>query len=146
MADVPVYKSKWQLQDNENFRIRFDLEEAEKKRITLNLEESRNPNTVEHWVEFKMWDYSAMIVLRKRATKYHKESGSFYVDHDMYNDLKVRSLLADWSFSQIDPHMKLQHQNNSLTEDSFKMFRSLYPWVVSAIINKMNVVLEGIES
>jgi hypothetical protein len=146
MADVPVYKSKWQLQDNELFRIRFNLEEIEEKRITMSLEEYKGTDTVEHWVEFKMWDYSAMIALRKMATKYHKDSGSFYVDHDMYNDLKIRSLLMDWSFAQIDPHMKIQHHNNALTEDSFKMFRSLYPWVVNAIINKMNVVLEGIEA
>jgi len=146
MADVPMYKSKWQLQENEKFRIRFNLDEAEKKRIILLLEPTSDSNSVEHWVEFKMWDYNTMVHMRKTATKYHKESGSFYVDHDFFNDLKVKNLLVDWSFGQVDPHMKLNHQNNTLTDDSFKMFRSLYPWVVSSIINKMNVVLEGIES
>ena len=146
MADIPIYKSRWQLQENETFRIRFNLDEVKNKRIRLHLDENKNTNTVDHWVEFKMWDYSVMIAMRKRATKYHKESGSFYVDHDLYNDLKIRSLLVDWSFAQLDPHMKIQHNNNSLSEDSFKMFRSLYPWVVTAIINKMNLVLEGIES
>lgn len=146
MADVPVYKSKWQLKEDETFKIRFNLKEAEKKRITLHLEPNSDPKTTEHWVEFKMWDYSAMIAMRKMATKYHKESGSFYVDHDMYNDLKVRSLLVDWSFAHVDAQMKLQHHNNSLTDESFKMFRSLYPWIGTAIIGKMNSVLEGIES
>jgi len=146
MADVPIYKAKWQLQDNETFRIRFNLNEVEKKRITLRLDETKNSNTVEHWVEFKMWDYNTMIAMRKLATKYHKESGSFYVDHDHFNDLKIKNLLVDWSFGQVDAQMKLQHHNNVLTDDSFKMFRSLYPWIVSAIVNKMNIILEGIES
>jgi hypothetical protein len=146
MADVPIYKSCWQLQENEKFRIRFDLKEIDKRRVVLNLSESLDSKTVEHWVEFKMWDYHTMINMRKMATKHHRESGSFYVDHDLFNDIKIKNLLLDWSFAHIDPQMKLHHVNNSLTDDSFKMFRSLYPWVVSSIINKMNSVLEGIES
>lgn len=145
MADVPVYKSKWQLKQDEKFRIRFTLDEVKNKRVRFTLEEGGS-NIVEHWVEFKMWDYNMMISLRKSATRYHKESGSFYVDHDLFNDLKVKNLLQDWSFAQIEPHMKLQHINGVLTDESFRIFREMYPWVISAIINKMNIVLEGIES
>ena len=70
-----------------------------------------------------MWDYEAMVGLRKKATRYHKESGSFYVDHDYYNELKVSFLLKNWSFGEIDPHMKIQHANGILTDESFKMLR-----------------------
>jgi len=51
MADVPVFKSKWQLQKNETFRIRFNLEEIENQRVKLSLRE-KGEGSVEHWVEF----------------------------------------------------------------------------------------------
>jgi len=143
MADIPVYKSKWQLQKDETFRIRFQLNETDGKRVKFVVEESRN--NVEHWVEFRMWDYNAMVNLRKMATTYHKESGTFYVDTDKFNDLKIKFLLKDWSFSQIDPQMKLTHNKGALVDESFQLFRNLYPWVVSEIIARMNAILEGYE-
>ena len=146
MSDIKKYKSKWQKKENETFRIRFLLKEINDKRVKLALEENHNDTTKEHWVEFHMWDYETMVSLRKRATKYHQEGGSFYIDHDYYNDLKVSSLLKDWSFGELDPHMKLQHVNGALTDESIVLFRSLYPWVVSSIIQKMNEVLEGYAS
>ena len=142
MADIPIYISKWQLQKDETFRIRLLLDEAEEKRVKLTLRE-RGPETVEHWVEFKMWDYNAMINIRKRATKYHKESGTFYVDSDLFNDFKIKFLLKDWSFAHVDEKMKITHFQNSLTDESFQMFKSFVPWIAGAIINKMNEVLEG---
>ena len=144
MADIPIFKSKWQLQKDETFKVRFCLEEIEGKRIKIHLTE-KGPDVIEHWVEFKMWDYNAMINLRKRATKYDEKSGTFYVDTDFFNDLKIQYLLKDWSFGQIEPHMKLTHFKNSLSDESFQMFKSFYPWISSAIVSKMNEVLEGYE-
>jgi len=86
-----------------------------------------------------------MIKLRKQATQHHQESNTFYVDADLFNDLKVRFLLKDWSFGQIEPQMKLAHLNNALSDESFMMFKSFLPWIASAIIAKMNEVLEGYE-
>lgn len=144
MADVPIYKSRWQLKKDESFRIRINLEEIEGKRVHLTLEEG-SPHTTEHWVEFKMWDYATMIALRKKATRHDKETNSFYVDSDLYNNLKIKHLLKDWSFGHEDSQMKIHHVNNVLTDESMQMFNSFFPWIANAIIFEMNKVLEGFE-
>jgi hypothetical protein len=142
MADIKKYTSKWQLEPEETFRIRFNLDEIENERVKLTLYE-KGPNSVEHWVEFRMWDYNAMVNLRKRATQYHDQSNTFYVDTDAFNDLKIKFLLKDWSFGHLDPHMKLTHFQGSLSDESFSAFKNLLPWIASAIVRKMNEVLEG---
>lgn len=140
MGDVSKYKSKWQLKDDETFRIRFALDEGG-ERVTFVQRENKDIET--HWAEFKMWDYSTMVQLRKAATIYNKESGSFYVDTDRFNDLKIRYLLRDWSFGHIDPQMKIHHNQGMLIDSCFEIFKSLYPCVVNEIITRMNTILEG---
>lgn len=146
MSEVQIYKSKWQLKKDETFKVKFLLDESpDKPRITIISEDSEEEDIVSHWVEFRMWSFHMMVEIRKKATKYYKDSGSFYVDNDLFNDYKVRYLLKDWSFAQIDPHMKLFHKDGILLDESFVMFKNLYPWVVRSILTKMNAVLEGYE-
>jgi len=144
MADVPNYVSRWQIKKDETFRIRFDLDELEKEdgKFELSLIEGGG-DTVEHWFEFRMWDYNAMVNLRKKATKYHDDSNTFYVDADLFNDVKIIFLLKDWSFGQIDPHMKLTHHEGRLSDESISAFKNLVPMIANSIIFKMNEVLEG---
>ena len=144
MADVPNYVSRWQIKKDETFRIRFNLDELEKEdgKFELHLTE-KGGDSVEHWFEFRMWDYNAMVNLRKKATKYHNESNTFYVDADLFNDVKIIFLLKDWSFGQIDPHMKLTHHDGRLSDESISAFKNLVPMIANSIIFKMNEVLEG---
>jgi hypothetical protein len=146
MSDIPIYKSKWQLQADEKFKIRFILDESSKKtRVIMLSDETPKTDQAVHWVEFNMWDYHTMVEIRKKATKYYNESGTFYVDNDLFNDMKIRYLLQNWSFAEIDPQMKLFHQNGMLVDESFVLFKTLYPWVVNEILVRMSAVLEGYE-
>jgi len=145
MPDVPRHRSRWQLQENETFRVRFRVLEPERGRVVLATRAGVDPRAVEHWVEFRLWDFETMVRLRKEATRYHPESRSFYVDQDSLNDVKLRHLLAAWSFGEQDPHLVLQHQDGRLTDEALALVKSLYPWVAVAIITKMNEVLEGLD-
>lgn len=144
MPDIPIHRARWQLKDNETFRIRFKVLEPESGIVKVyrsGLE--TNNESYEHWVEFKMWDYETMIKLKKSSTKYHNETRTFYVDQDFYDELKIKNLMKSWSFGEVDPHMKLQHFNGVMTDESFGLIKRLYPFVVTKIIQEMNAVLEG---
>jgi hypothetical protein len=143
MADVPLHRARWQKKDGETFRIRFKTLEPEKGQVVVSSDEATD--RVEHWVEFRMWDYDLMIKLRKQATKYSAESRTFYVDQDVFNELKLRHLLSNWSFGEVDAHMKLNHKDGVLVDESYEAFKRLYPCVSMSIVFKMNEVLEGYE-
>jgi hypothetical protein len=51
--------------------------------------------------------------------------------------------MKSWSFGEVEPHMKLQHFNGILTDESWKLLQSMYPCVVQAMIERMNAALEG---
>lgn len=132
---------RWLLKKDETFRIRFAVLEPEEGRVRAVADEVREG--VQHWAEFLMWDYTKMTEMRKKATKYHLDSRSFYVDQDALNELKFKNLMKSWSFGEVDPQMKLHHFNGILTDESWKMVQNMYPCLVSAMIERMNAVLEG---
>lgn len=142
--DIEKYHSKWTIKEDEQVRIRFAIFEPDNGKIMLTTLEDKRKSTKEHWIDIKLWNYEKMIEMRKKAQKYHLDSRSFYIDQDILNDLKLKELIIDWSFGHEDPHMKLHHVNGILTDESLKIIKSLYPWVLEHIINKINLVLEGI--
>ena len=117
--------------------------EPENGRVIVVHEENKDTDTAEHWVEFKMWDYATMTRLRKESMKYHYESRTFYVDQDMFDEVKIRNLMSSWSFGEIDEKAKLVHFNGLLVDESMNMIKNFYPSLVVVIIREMNTVLEG---
>jgi len=131
------------LKDDETFRVRFILLEPENRRVLVSTLETKNEDSKEHWVDFKMWDYAMMLMLKEKATAYSPQARSFMLDSDKLDNLKIKYLMKEWSFSEIDPAMKLQHVNGILTDESITMFSNLYPVIAVNIIREMNKVLEG---
>ena len=143
MPDIVKKKTRWQIKENETFRVRFiivDDDEGRPQVINVNVQDDKLEN---HWVDFNMWDYDLMMKLKRQAMRYNEEIRMFMVDSDTYNTLKIKYLLKDWSFSEGDPSMRLMHYNGVLIDESITLFNSMYPWICNVIITKMNEVLEG---
>lgn len=141
--DVPEYRARWQKKEDEVFRVRFKTLDVENNRVVAVFSETTSQDTQEHWVEFKMWDYDMMVKLRREATEYYNKSQSYHVDQDKFNELKVKHLMTKWSFGEVDSHLRLQHTNGVLTDESLEQFKRLYPCIVIVILRCMNEVLEG---
>ena len=142
--DVPEHVSKWEVKPGEKARIRFALYEPEKGQLHLTLEEDRRESVVQHWVDVKIWDFDEMVKLKKKAQQFNEQARTFYIDPDDFNELKLKYLLLAWSFGELDPHMKLQHANGVLTDESMKKVKKIKPWVLAHMLIKINEVLEGI--
>jgi len=139
--DQPKHQARWLLKPQETFRIRFKVLEPESGQVLMTTDQ--DSRGVQHWVEFLMWDYAKLIELRKKATKYHNETRTFFVDTDLLNELKLKTLMKSWSFGEVDAHMKLQHADGILTDESWQLVKSMYPCLIQAVLDKMNAVLEG---
>ena len=93
-------------------------------------------------VEMRMWTYDESVELRKMATTYDQMKRLHMIDQDALNRLKLQKFLLSWSFGEENERLVLHHQNNTLTDESWKKVVSLYPNILEFIIQQMNAVYE----
>ena len=99
-------------------------------------------NAESHWVKFKMWTYEQELEWKNESTEYDSTKRVHTLNADKLNEIKIRNLILKWSFGEKQDSLKLFHVNDLLTDESLKVFYSLYPSVVRYIVEGMNDVLE----
>jgi hypothetical protein len=133
---------KYELTDNDTFKIDIYLAKKDKRWIVLEKPDGKMEGVEAHWVEFRMWSFEEEIVLKKQATTYDQLKRIHFVDNDLLNRLKVQSLLKVWSFEKDNQRLKLLHVNGTLSDESYVAFTKLYPTIVRYVLERMNNVLE----
>lgn len=139
----PVSYTKYEVTPESVFTVRFCLG-FDEGRPHAYVEEAKNshPEYELHWVTFRMWTYREELDWRQRCTDYDNMTGISRLNTVKYNELKIRNLLKDWSFSEYDVKFKLLHVGGVLSDESYNLFNGMYPSIVDNIVFLMNQVLE----
>lgn len=136
--------TKYEVKPDTTFKIEFGIVERDGRYVVIRKDEVQfSKGTEPHWVLFRMWGYREELEWKNKATEYDAERRVHSMNNDVLNELKLRNLLLDWSFSEKEPELKLMHVNRILSDESIEMFFSFYPSVVRYMVDKMNEVLEG---
>lgn len=136
--------TKYEVKKDTTFNIEFGLMEKDGRILVVNVPSTLDNSTVEsHWVKFRMWTYSEELKWKNDCMEFNAGARSFILNHDKFNEIKIRNLLIDWSFAiKADKH-KLLHVNKYLSDESYEMFKGFFPNVINIIISLMNEVLEN---
>lgn len=141
---VPPQKvyTKYEVKPDSTFTVKFGLTTIDGRVIVVDNNDDLIPDVEKHWVTFRMWKFSEELDLKSKATDYDANKKIHMLNNDKLNEIKVRTLILDWSFSEKDMSLKLLHVNKYLSDEGLAILYNLYPSVVRYIINKMNEVLE----
>ena len=137
-------KTKYEVKKDTTFTIDFGLIEKDGRIVVVNVPSQLDNNIAEsHWVKFRMWTYPEELKWKNDCMEFNAGARSFILNHDKFNEMKIRNLLLDWSFAvKADKH-KLLHVSGYLSDESYEMFKGVFPNVINIIINLMNEVLEN---
>lgn len=143
-SNYPIEKSKYEVKKESFFTIEFGLIESDGRFLIVDKENYGSfPDIEKHWVKFRYWRYDEELKWRESSTKFDPDSRNFTIDRGKFDELKIRNLMIDWSFAELSDRHKLFHVNGFLVDESFEMFKSLFPNIILAIINSMNNILEN---
>jgi hypothetical protein len=135
-------EGKYELTDNDTFRIEIYLTEKDKRWIIVDKPLGKTDGVKEHWVDFRMWTFEEEIGLKKQATNYDPLKRIHFMDNDLLNRLKVQRLMKAWSFEKDNSRLKLLHVNGILSDESYLSFTKLFPSIIRFVLERMNNVLE----
>lgn len=96
-----------------------------------------------HWVKFRMWYYNEELQWKQNVMEYNNKVKAQILNQDKLNEIKLKKLMLDWSFSEFDDKLKLLHCNGILSDESYNMFMGLHPSIAKTIVDLMNLVLEN---
>jgi hypothetical protein len=137
-TDEQLYDAgEYVITEKEDFTIDVPLKKIEKRWTVNDYDFDKK-----HEVVFKMWSYEEGVELRKKSTQYDDIKRVHYIDHDLFNRLKIQKLVKSWTFEEENPKLKMHHVSGVLTDESFKAIMSLHPNILRYIIERMNDVLE----
>lgn len=138
-------KSKYEVTPQSYFMIQFGLFQMEdgrfmpiKKDLVKEYKQSEY-----HWVKFRMWTYDEQLLWKAQCTEYNANIKSQFVNNDKLNERKIKSLMLDWSFGEYSDRLKLLHCDGKLSDQSYNLFKGLYPSIANTIVDLMNLVLES---
>lgn len=137
----PRTYTKYEVKPESHFIVKFGIMEQD-GRIIVTDEDMLESRIEKHWVKFRMWTYAEELDIKSKATEFDSTKKVHLLNNDKLNEIKIRTLIQDWSFSQSDASLKLLHINNYLSDEGLKIVYSLYPTIIRYIINRMNEVLE----
>ncbi len=133
----PKKYSKYEVQPNQIFCIKFALKEEDGRMIVVDYGKGED-----HWVKFKMWTYPQELEWRNQTSNFDNIHKTLVLDENKFNEIKLRNLIEEWSFSEYDDSLKLLHVNNYLSDEGFKLFMGMFPSVIRHIFSSMNYVLQ----
>lgn len=138
-----VSYSKYEVRPDSEFTIRFCLDFKD-DRVLVYTEDAylKLPEVERHWVKFRMWKYEEELSWKNQCMEFEHQTRNFKLNSSRLNELKIRHLIKDWSFSEFDPKFKLLHVNKILSDESYDVFKGFFPTIVNNIIFMMNQVLE----
>lgn len=131
---------KYELTPDDTFTVTIYLKKIGKRWI---LAVQDDPDACMEEVVFRMWSYDELIEMRKMATNYDSMKRMHMVDHDAMNRLKIQKLLKAWTFEKDNPRLHIHHVNGVMVDESWTAFTKLQPNIATAIIERMNYVLEA---
>lgn len=135
--------TKYEVGPDSEFTVRFCLG-FDDGLITVYREDSyqRLDGLERHWARFRMWTYREELEWKNQSLEFDQQSRGFRQNTDRLNEIKIRKLLRDWSFAEIDPKFKLLHVGGVLSDESYEVFMGMSPSILDNLIILMNNVLE----
>ena len=141
--EKPKIYTKYEVTPDSVFYVKFGIVPKDGRILVIPEDEvDFEKNAEAHWVKFKMWNYEQELEWKNKSTEYDATKRIHALNTDKLNEIKLRNLLVSWSFGEKEDSLKLFHIGSLLTDESLKVFYSLYPVVVRYIVESMNDVLE----
>lgn len=141
-----VRRTKYEVTPETYFTVRFGLvERKDGGYYTVGGGELADyPEAEPHWVKFRMWTYDEELRWKADCMEFNSQSKTQYINVERLNERKIRRLMLDWSFGEMEDRLKLLHCDGRLSDESYSMFRGLYPVIANRIVDMMNSVLENL--
>jgi hypothetical protein len=145
VSSFKVKRTKYEVTNDSYFIIRFGLLEKEGGRFVPVKEQaiSSFPMCEEHWVKFRMWNYGEELQWKSKFLEYDNTVKIQQINQDKLNEYKIKHLMLDWSFGECDDRLKLLHCDGVLSDESYGIFKGMYPSIATTIVDMMNLVLES---
>lgn len=138
--------TKYEVSKESFFVIKFGLIQNEQRiNVIPDSDVQFYSEAQHHWVKFRMWNYKEQLEWKENCMKFNQQSRSFLIDSNKLNEIKIKRLILDWSFGQIDTKFKLLHCGGVLSDESYQVILGFFPVIINNIINMMNGVLQGNE-
>ena len=141
-----IKRTKYEVTPETYFTVRFGLvERKDGGYYTVGGNELADyPEAEPHWVKFRMWTYDEELRWKAEFMEFNAQSKTQYINIEKLNERKIKRLLLDWSFGEMEDRLKLLHCDGRLSDESYSMFRGLYPVIANRIVDMMNSVLENL--
>lgn len=141
---VEVKKTKYEVTKDTTFKIEFGLVRVDDRYIIIQKDYvSYTTESEPIWVKFRMWTYLEELKWKDECLEYNSQSKTQFLNVNKLNEIKIKNLILDWSFSEIDDKFRLLHTDGKLSDESYSIFCGLLPNIANAIVNLMNDVLEN---
>jgi len=135
--------SKYEVGPDSSFMVEFGILAKDDRYVIMDKDEVKMTKGAEsHWAKFKMWTYEQELDWKNEATEFDSTKRVHMLNTDKLNEIKLRNLILNWSFSEADNSLKMLHVNGVLADESLKVFYSIYPSIARHIVDGMNDVLE----
>lgn len=139
-----VKKTKYEVTKDTNFKIEFGLVRVDDRYIIIQKDYvSYTTESEPIWVKFRMWTYLEELKWKDECLEYNSQSKTQFLNVNKLNEIKIKNLILDWSFSEIDDKFRLLHTDGKLSDESYSIFCGLLPNIANTIVNLMNDVLEN---
>lgn len=141
---VEVKKTKYEVTKDTTFKIEFGLVRVDDRYIIIQKDYvSYTTESEPIWVKFRMWTYLEELKWKDECLEYNSQSKTQFLNVNKLNEIKIKNLILDWSFSEIDDKFRLLHTDGKLSDESYSIFCGLLPNIANTIVNLMNDVLEN---
>ena len=80
---------------------------------------------------------------KNRCSDFNPQLKIQSLNTDKLNEMKIKRLILDWSFAENYDRLKLLHTDGILSDESYNIFKGLFPAIANTIIDLMNNVLEN---
>ena len=139
-----VKYTKYEVSPDSEFTVKFCLGFEEDGRIMAYKEDSylRLEGLEQHWAKFRMWTFKEELDWKSQCMEFDPVSRGFKQNILKLNEIKIRRLIKDWSFANVDPKFKLLHVDGVLSDESYNVMMGFNPVIMDNLIVLMNNVLE----
>lgn len=104
-------------------------------------EQIKSNSVKKEYMEWKYWSYRLRCKIEKEAST-RLPSGETIIDPDKLNELKIKYLLVDWSFTDESGNkIPLKRTGDALDPDSLEKVLSLDPNILMAFLAELNAHL-----
>jgi len=143
-SSIPQKLTKYEVSKDSVFTIKFGILDKGDRWVPINYSAvDDNPLSMGVWVKFRMWTYDEELTWRNECNEFNAEHKVQILNVDKLNEIKIKRLLLDWSFGELEDRLKMLHVDGRLSDESYKIFKGLFPAIVNTIIDMMNNVLES---